>query len=73
MDTTVQQTLFVNGELRTFQTSLASILCDFGIDISQTRGVAVAINDEVVRKKEWPIHELAPGDRVEIVTARQGG
>ena len=73
MDTSVQHTLSVNGDLRTFNASLATILCDFGVDISQTRGVAVAVNDEVIRKKEWSTFSLSPDDRVEIVTARQGG
>lgn len=67
------QTLSVNGDLRPFDASLATILCDFGIDINQARGVAVAVNDEIVRKGEWSAFELAPEDRVEIVTARQGG
>ena len=73
MENQIQQTLSVNGDVRTFQASLATILSDFGIDISQTRGVAVAVNDEVVRKSKWSSHALSPGDRVEIVTARQGG
>lgn len=36
-------------------------------------GVAVAVNDEVVRRDEWERHPLADGDTVEIVTAVQGG
>ncbi len=73
MDTSVQQTVSVNGNLRSFDASLAAILCDFGIDVSQARGVAVAVNDEVIRKLNWSSHRLSPNDRVEIVTARQGG
>lgn len=65
--------LSVNGESRAFEASLAIVLSDFGIDVSQARGVAVAVNDEVVRKSNWPTFELSPDDRVEIVTARQGG
>jgi sulfur carrier protein len=37
------------------------------------RGVAVAVNGEVVRRAEWPAHHLADGDRVEVLTAAQGG
>jgi sulfur carrier protein len=36
-------------------------------------GVAVAVNGEVVPAGRWHGTPLAPGDRVEIVTARQGG
>ncbi|MBD5786847.1 sulfur carrier protein ThiS [Cellulosimicrobium terreum] len=37
------------------------------------RGVAVAINDAVVPRGTWAGTAVAPGDRVEIVTAVQGG
>jgi sulfur carrier protein len=36
-------------------------------------GVAVAVNDEVVTRATWPDITLADGDRVEILTAVQGG
>lgn len=36
-------------------------------------GVAVAVNDEVVRRDDWDLRELRAGDRVEVVTAVQGG
>ena len=36
-------------------------------------GVAVAINDDVVPRGQWPTRFLRDGDRVEIVTAVQGG
>ncbi|NEA36837.1 sulfur carrier protein ThiS [Streptomyces sp. SID13031] len=36
-------------------------------------GVAVAVNEAVVTRTEWPGTTLADGDRVEIVTAVQGG
>jgi len=37
------------------------------------RGVAVAINGEVVPRSEWPAARLRDGDRVEVLTAAQGG
>ena len=37
------------------------------------RGVAVAVNGEVVRRAAWPSTELADGARVEVVAAVQGG
>jgi sulfur carrier protein len=36
-------------------------------------GIAVAVNDEVVPRSRWPVVGLADGDRVEILTAAQGG
>jgi sulfur carrier protein len=37
------------------------------------RGVAVAVDAEVVPRGEWPQHELHDGARVEILRAIQGG
>ncbi|HYN94517.1 MAG TPA: sulfur carrier protein ThiS [Pilimelia sp.] len=37
------------------------------------RGVAVAVNGEVVRRGAWAATALAAGDRVEVLTAAQGG
>ena len=37
------------------------------------RGVAVAVNGEVVPRSAWDATDLQPGDRVEVLTAAQGG
>lgn len=37
------------------------------------RGVAVAVNGEVVPRSSWPAAQLTEGDRVEVLTAAQGG
>jgi sulfur carrier protein len=36
-------------------------------------GCAVAINDEVVPRREWSDRRIADGDRIEVLTAVQGG
>lgn len=36
-------------------------------------GVAVAVNDTVVPRGAWPATALGDGDRVEVLTAVQGG
>ena len=68
-------TITVNGESRQVhpETVLSSLLAEIGIDIEASRGVAVAIDDTVIRKKNWASHVLHPGARVEVVTAKQGG
>ena len=40
---------------------------------SARRGVAVAVNGEVVPRSVWPAARLRDGDRVEVLTAAQGG
>lgn len=42
-------------------------------DPSAPVGVAAAVNDRVVPRSAWATTELHAGDRVEIVTAVQGG
>ncbi|WP_326795426.1 sulfur carrier protein ThiS [Streptomyces sp. NBC_01808] len=37
------------------------------------RGVAAAVNEDVVPRGDWPTTTLGDGDRVEILTAVQGG
>lgn len=36
-------------------------------------GIAVALNSEVVPRSGWPAIGLTDGDRVDVVTAVQGG
>jgi sulfur carrier protein len=37
------------------------------------RGVAVAVDGEVVPRAQWPSTALSEGQRVEVLTAVQGG
>jgi len=39
----------------------------------EARGVAVAVEAEVVPRTAWGDHELHDGDRIEVLTAIQGG
>lgn len=39
----------------------------------ESKGVAVAVNGEVIRRGEWPTTPLHDGDVVEIVNAVAGG
>jgi sulfur carrier protein len=40
---------------------------------AETSGVAAAVNDEVVSRTAWDSTRVAEGDRVEVLTAVQGG
>ena len=51
---------------------LRELLRDRGVETSR-RGVAVAVNGEVVPRSSWHETELSDGDEVEIVHAVQGG
>jgi sulfur carrier protein len=40
---------------------------------AEIAGIAVAVNDIVVPRGAWSGTPVAPGDRVEVLTAVQGG
>jgi sulfur carrier protein len=66
--------ILLNGqrsELRAGQT-LASVLVGLGLRVD-ARGVAVAVDGEVVPRGHWEAFALADGARVEVLTAMQGG
>jgi sulfur carrier protein len=50
--------------------SVEVMMADLKID---SRGVAVAVNGEIVRRGEWNAVRVADGDVVEIVSAVAGG
>jgi sulfur carrier protein len=64
----------VNGEPRRLPTgaTVASVL--ELLDVTPgARGVAVALDGEVVTRSEWPQTELREGALLEVVAAIQGG
>lgn len=65
-------TIRLNGQSqRTELATVAQLLAAEGIE--RRRGVAVAVNGEVVPARRWEEHRLADGDDVEIVRPIGGG
>ena len=60
--------IVVNGEARDVPAN-----CTVGTLAPNQRGVAVAVNREIVPRSRWSQAHLAEGDRVEILEAAQGG
>lgn len=65
-------TLTVNGERSPVAAPITVAELLRVIDAPE-RGVAVAVDAEVVPRSEWESHELADGQSVEVLTAVQGG
>nr|ART40117.1 K154 [uncultured bacterium] len=63
----------LNGTATTVDAALPVDRLIAGMISGEARGVAVAVNDAVVPRAEWPSHRLKPGDVVEIVRAVRGG
>jgi sulfur carrier protein len=64
----------LNGSLVSLcgASTLAELLAQQGIG-PEREGIAVARNGEVVRRADWASTPVSAGDRIEVVTARQGG
>jgi sulfur carrier protein len=62
----------LNGEPHSWPAS-KSLAEAVAVLTSATRGVAAAVNGEVVRRAAWASTQLADGDQVEVLTAVQGG
>ncbi|OAH15613.1 sulfur carrier protein ThiS [Streptomyces jeddahensis] len=62
----------VNGEPREVPagTALGALVATL---TTAPSGVAAALNETVVPRAEWPTTALTAGDRVEVLTAVQGG
>lgn len=62
----------VNGEEYTFadRPSLLDVLERLDLE---PRGIAIAVNDELVTSEEWPNYLVRNDDKLLIVTASQGG
>lgn len=62
----------VNGEPREGGgETVAQLLHELGVQAQ--RGVAVAVEAEVVPRGEWPARVVPEGARVEVLSAMQGG
>jgi sulfur carrier protein len=64
----------INGDVTQLPdgASVTGLLNQNGHDPSR-RGMAVALNGEVVPRSRWPEQQLSEGDVVELLTATQGG
>jgi sulfur carrier protein len=66
-------TIRVNDQPR--QVAATATLFDLlsELALAERRGVAVAVNDEVVPRAGWPKRTLAESDHVLVIQAAQGG
>ena len=72
-ETTMTETITVNGKLRPLGAeSISDIVASLGIDPLR-RGVAVAVNAEVVPRAAWAQTKIKGGDKVEVVRPLAGG
>ena len=68
-------TIVLNGEPRKVSDGItvARLVREVDRDRDDGRGIAVAVDAEVVPRSEWEGLELSEGQRVELLGAIQGG
>jgi sulfur carrier protein len=65
--------IFVNGEARERDgATIAELLADLGVE-PRARGVAVALDGEVVPRSDWAATAIDDGQALEVLRAVQGG
>jgi sulfur carrier protein len=64
--------IYVNGNEQADAANVAVLLERLGVG-GDARGIAVAVDGEVVPRSQWISAALAPGVKVEVVGAIQGG
>jgi sulfur carrier protein len=66
--------ILLNGESSDVRAgeSVAAVLVRLGLDVD-VRGVAVAVDGEVVPRASWHSFTVGEDARVEVLTAMQGG
>jgi sulfur carrier protein len=67
--------IHVNGSERQVaeRLTVAELVRELANGAGDGRGVAVAVDAEVVPRSRWDARELSDGERVEVVGAIQGG
>jgi len=70
---TRRMTVYVNNEPR--EISAPSTLQDMlaTCEVPSVRGLAIAVNNQVIARATWDHHPLRPGDRVMLIRASKGG
>jgi sulfur carrier protein len=43
------------------------------LQISSLNGIAIAVNNVIINKKDWEDHQLQPNDTLVLIRASQGG
>lgn len=66
-------TVFVNDQAQDLKTQFTLIALLSQLALDEQKGIAVAVNNSVVPKKNWNTHLLSEKDKVTIIRASQGG
>ncbi len=51
--------------------SVEQLLSD--MQVPNTRGIAIAVNQQIIPKSDWNTHTIQHGDQLTLIKATQGG
>jgi sulfur carrier protein len=65
--------VFINNKKKELQnqTTLQSLV--FGLKLESSKGIAIAVNQEVIPKVNWDKYQVQENDKIMIIRATQGG
>ena len=65
--------VYVNNKLQEMQgTPNLSDVLDV-LNIQSQKGIALAVNNNVIPRTDWPKYQLNPNDKITLIKATQGG
>lgn len=66
--------LTINNRTKNFTQSMLTIQALLDIEApAKQKGIAVAVNNNVIPKADWDNYTLSPTDQILIISATQGG
>lgn len=65
--------IYINNKLQDLPAACSIALALEAINISSPKGIAVAINNNVIPKAEWASYTLQHEDQLTLIKATQGG
>ena len=63
----------INKELKTISTDSRLIQLLKDIKLIDKKGIAIAVNDQVITRNNWEQFQLNENDKITIIKATQGG
>ena len=63
----------VNNQPKEIPRSSSLLVLLQDLAMNESKGIAVAINNKVVKRADWPTTQLSEEDKITIIKATQGG
>ena len=65
--------IIVNGETMNVQESVSILELIQQLQLIDKKGIAIAVNEEIIPKSQWEVYLLSAADNIIIIHATAGG